>query len=192
MKCSKCKENRATIHIDQFQNGKYIFIDVCEECALKEGLIPQQADITQLLEEAIEKFFVKQVPESAKNPPKEGKRKTTAFFRKVKHHTSKTCSECGISLEEIDSTKMLGCPNDYEEFHDEIVARLKRINPSVRYEGQLPSVNRAEGSIRLEIRKLKTEMKNAISLENYEHAAKIRDKIFKLESKLKDETESSN
>ena len=184
MKCSRCKKNRATIHIDKFLNGKYIFIDVCEECAQKENMIPQQADITQLLEEAIEKFFVKQIPESAKNPAKEGKHKTTTFLKKIKSQQSKTCTECGISLAEIDSEKLLGCPNDYDVFHEEIFARLKRINSIARYDGHLPIMNRAEGNIRLEIRKKKTEMKNAISLENYESAAKIRDEIIELESKL--------
>ncbi len=188
MKCSKCNKNRATIHIDKFLNGKYIFIDVCEECAKKESMIPQQADITQLLEEAIEKFFVKEVPESVKNPTKEGKHKTTTFFNKIKSQQSKTCTECGITLDEIDSEKHLGCPNDYEVFRDEIVARLKRINSIARYDGHLPIVNRVEGNIRLEIRKKKTEMKNAISLENYESAAKIRDEIIKLEEKLHEKT----
>ncbi len=188
MKCSRCNKNRATIHIDKFLNGKYIFIDVCDECALKEGMIPQQADITQLLEEAIEKFFVKQVPESGKNPTKEGKRRTTTFFKKTKTQQSKTCSECGITLEEIDSDKLLGCPNDYEIFREEVLARLKRINSIARYDGQLPVMNRVEGNIRLEIRKKKTEMKNAISLENYEVAARIRDEIINLEAKLNEKS----
>ena len=186
MKCSKCKENRATIHIDQFQNGKYIFIDICEDCALKEGLIPQQADITQLLEEAIEKIFVKKSAEAERYPPKEGIRKTSAIFRKVKVKDSVTCSECGITLEELDNTKLLGCPNDYNVFRNEIIARLKRTNVHTKFEGQMPAVNRVEGTIRLEIRKLKTDMKNAISMEDYETAAQIRDKIIALETKLKD------
>jgi protein arginine kinase activator len=180
MFCSLCKKRDATIHIDQFKNGRYIFVDVCEKCAVREKLIPYQADINKILEEALEKIIgsskinLKETTKiiSLRNPRAIPEPKIEAFLE---------CPECGFKSTDFDESKIQGCTNDYILFREKILAKLQEMNNSITYEGIPPAAHKKESEARLELRKLKAKLKEAISQEDFETAAELRDQILEIE-----------
>ncbi len=182
MKCSICKTNRATIHINQFKDGKYIFIDFCETCALKEGLIPQ-TDIKKLLDEALDRLFENQQQEYQEVLKSKSRRKTEMMVEKERKE--KSCTECGFTLSGLKTANLVGCPNDYMVFREKIAEVFKAIHGSTQYEGKIPTGINEDGNIRVNLRKLKAELNQAISVEDFELAAKLRDEIFDIESEIK-------
>ncbi len=184
MRCQICGVNRATIHINQFKDGKYIFIDVCEECAVKKGLIPQ-TDITKLIEETLEKLLSKGEKIDLFNNQYVLKPRRIKKSKPKKQQDEKTCPQCGFALSNLAIDESLGCPNDYEVFKSEIDKILLEIHKSNRYEGSANPSKSYTGSLRLKLRRLKAELNQAISVENYELAAKLRDEIKEMESKVK-------
>ena len=58
---------------------------------------------------------------------------------------------------------------------------LKNIQGSVYHSGKIPKKAGAELYVKREIENLKSELKRAVEKEEYEQAAKLRDKIKSLE-----------
>ena len=94
------------------------------------------------------------------------------------------CPVCKTSLKEFKSTSKLGCPNCYEAFRDEISKVIKRIAPFERHSQDTIKTKISKPKLTKEeqIASLREEMKQAVSEERYEDAAKIKKQITKLES----------
>ena len=81
---------------------------------------------------------------------------------------------------------MLGCDKCYYYFKDNLVSIIKRNQNSIEHIGKIP---KREGKIirkKKKIKRLKTNIEEAISIEDYEKAAVLRDEIFNLEKELKE------
>ena len=93
-----------------------------------------------------------------------------------------------MSFDEFMEQGKFGCEECYDAFSPKIDSILKRIQGSNRYAGR-KLVGNKESKIEFEEKpekketekeKLQRELKEAIEKENYEEAAKIRDKIKEL------------
>src|SRR2546430_9095333 len=115
MKCQKC-HNPATLHItevlgdDQFEE-----LHLCEQCANKYLYEPQQKGGT---------------PKSAGAEPV-----TEAEEGLFNQHE---CPLCGMKFAEFRNTGRLGCPNDYQEFREELLPLLGNIHGETRPCGKTP------------------------------------------------------
>ena len=98
------------------------------------------------------------------------------------------CNNCNMSFDEFMEQGKFGCEECYDAFSPKIDSILKRIQGSNRYAGR-KLVGNKESKIKFEEKpekketekeKLQRELKEAIEKENYEEAAKIRDKIKEL------------
>ena len=95
-----------------------------------------------------------------------------------------------------------GCSNCYAAFGSYLIPLLRRIHGSAIHTGKLPAGKFPSGVVKTEPLKkvqiktrakstlsdLKDELQEAIRLENFEQAAKLRDKIRELEKKGLDQT----
>ena len=152
MKCQRCHKP-ATLHITEvLPDDRYEEFHFCEECA-KKYLYPAGA---------------------AKKPSgKAGEMNDDP--------NTKFCDACGIKFVEFRNSGRLGCSHDYDRFGAEIVPLLESIHGDTRHGGKSPRRGAARLPEQNELVQLRRELVAAVSDEEYESAAKLRDRIRRLE-----------
>jgi protein arginine kinase activator len=159
MKCQKCTK-AATLHITEILGEERIEeLHLCEECAHKYLNDSQEAKLSG---------------DKPALPASAALEESGALNR--------TCSICGIKFIEFRNSGRLGCPHDYQEFHDELVPLLENVHGETKHCGKvprrLPENKRAES----ELVQLRKQLSHAVNSEAYEEAARLRDKIKQIEA----------
>lgn len=163
-KCQECPKP-ATLHITEIREGDVQAIHLCESCAQK-YLSNVEVGGTAPVAPATE--------ESDEGPGQAEKESSEA--------DEKTCPMCQITFKQFRGIGRLGCPHCYEAFHDELLPLLESIhNGETQHVGKSPSQSPAENQRNHELIRLKSELRDAISNEQYEVAARLRDQIQLLE-----------
>jgi protein arginine kinase activator len=180
MKCDLCNNNEATIYLIKIQDSTVKRINICEECAKKYSFLGDEDfhnDFTDILYE----FFG------------EGSRPVSKRVKKIwgnlSYRRNQKCPYCGIDLKTIKKTGLVGCSNCYRELGDVLLPLIKNIQGTLENKSKIP-VNTTE-KIRAEvsIRNLRHKLQNEILVENFEEAARIRDKIKILENNINGRSE---
>ncbi len=91
------------------------------------------------------------------------------------------CGLCGMSFVDFRNSGRLGCPNDYQEFREELIPLLENIHGETKHVGKTPRRLPQTKQTQSELMQLRNQLKKAITREDYEEAAKIRDRIKELE-----------
>jgi len=91
--------------------------------------------------------------------------------------SSLSCPDCGWTEDDFRTNSRLGCPADYDVFSGLVSEILERIH------GTSEHVQSAHAT---ELTKLGADLEHAITAEQYEQAAKLRDRIKNLEDDEKD------
>lgn len=91
------------------------------------------------------------------------------------------CPHCGIKFVEFRNTGRLGCAHDYESFREDLVPLLENIHGETRHNGKTPKRYPKIKKNEQELSQLRQKLKQAITREDYEEAAKLRDRIKVLE-----------
>jgi len=92
------------------------------------------------------------------------------------------CKFCGKSWQEIERTKLLGCPGCYEFFSKKLPPLIENLHPNfdkeshIDKEGKVPLFGQEQNRMQL-LLWTQNELKKAIEAEDYEKAANYRDKI---------------
>ncbi len=158
MKCQKC-HNPATLHITEvLAEGQFEELHLCDQCANKYLYEPQQktgakASGVEILGETEE---------------------TTAL-------NQRECPLCGIKFVEFRNSGRLGCPHDYEEFREELTPLLENIHGETHHVGKTPRRLPESKQTQSELIQLRNRLKLAVTKEDYEAAARLRDQIKTLE-----------
>jgi len=98
------------------------------------------------------------------------------------------CPVCGFSQNDFKKTGRLGCSTCYDAFAEGLSGMLKNMHRGVMHVGKVPArLAQARQKIQ-EISSLTASLEKAISAENFEEAAALRDKIRLLESLPTEET----
>jgi protein arginine kinase activator len=159
MKCQKCTK-AATLHITEvLGEERFEELHLCEDCA--------------------KKYL-------------EGSQVGNAVSEKAALHgpasleeagvLNRTCSICGIKFVEFRNSGRLGCPHDYNEFHDELVPLLENVHGEIRHCGKVPRRHPQSKQAESELVQLRKRLSQAINEEHYEEAARLRDKIKQIEA----------
>lgn len=170
MICQNCNQKEANVHITKVINGIKTEMHLCEECAKQKN------------EFSTGSYFGFGMPLSFQNILDgfvEAMDGTPKYIKK-----EETCPICGMTFENFRETGRLGCANCYKAFEDQMIPLIRRIHGNIEHNGKIPK--RAGGMLKVkkDIEKMKDELKNAVNHEEYERAAKLRDEIKKLESKM--------
>ncbi len=163
MLCQICQKRPATVHYTQIIDGKKVELYLCEQCASESNKLNIMFPFN------ISNFFSGLVlPESESH-----------YI--TSPSSDNACEICGMSFENFKQEGKLGCENCYEMYRDKLTPILKRLHGSTRHTGKVPG--RLSESIKMskEIEILKRQLDEAIKKEEYEEAAKIRDKIKVIE-----------
>ena len=91
--------------------------------------------------------------------------------------SSLSCPDCGWTEDDFRTNSRFGCPADYDVFSGLVSEVLERIHGTSEHVQSVHST---------ELTKLGTELEYAITAEQYEQAAKLRDRIKNLEDNEKD------
>lgn len=162
MLCDICGKKEATVHLTEIVNDQVSKLNLCEECARDKGAeMEEHFGLSELLA-GLTDMGTAVEPEVA---------------------ISIKCPNCGMTYQNFRKLGRLGCSECYEAFKKELSPLLKRIHGSDRHVGKVPL--RGGKTIRdtRTLQDLKMQLEKAIQMEEFEEAAKLRDKIRELENK---------
>ena len=163
MICQICKDKVATIRLKEIINDVVTEIHMCKECF----------DIREQEGGA----FATGCPEKALDSAGLGARSKTR-----PKGTTIQCAACGATDEELRANGRLGCGDCYRTFAESLEPILSRIHGSTEHRGKRPCLVARNLDLKTELRHLQEDLQNAILAENYERAAKLRDKIKEFEN----------
>lgn len=164
MKCQKCAKP-ATFHITDIERGKPREYHFCEEHAHQHLRPPEEAAEQPPMSELAKKLITS---------GQGGTREPSAADKQV-------CPVCQISFLEFRNSGRLGCPYDYEVFRDELMPLLENIHDETRHSGKVPKRAPRNSQVQTTLIQLRNDLKRAIAAEDYETAARVRDKIKVIE-----------
>ncbi len=165
MKCQQC-EKPATFHITELTSGKPQELHLCEQCArsyLTESEEHVPADSGNLTGMLAQQLAVNETAEE------------------LARLERKTCPVCGITFLEFRKEGRLGCPHDYTFFAEELEPLVLNIHGESTHIGKIPVRTAGDSQHQTELIRLRREMKEAVSAENYERASQLRDQIRQIE-----------
>ncbi len=155
-KCEKCGRP-ATVHLTEIFGDKKVEKHLCDQCVADEGaVVKSHVPINQLLEDFI--------------------------LRGEGEHEKISCDVCGMTYAEFRKEQRLGCPHDYEAFAKPLVPQLRLEHEGAAdHVGKVPHRAGGDQQKQTALLRLRSELKRAITVEDYERAAAIRDQIHETE-----------
>ena len=92
------------------------------------------------------------------------------------------CPHCGFTLDQFTKKAVLGCPYDYDVFEKSLLPLIERAHDSkTTHCGKVPSKATKDTKKQVELMTLQRQLEAAVKSEDYELAAKLRDKIKQFE-----------
>lgn len=153
MICDNCKKRPASIHVTKIHNGQAKEYHLCSVCAEQNEEIKSPFGISDVFSSL---FEINSQP--------------------VKR--TKACPVCGYTISQLNSTGLLGCPECYNAFEQELSGIIKNVQG-----GNAKHVDTdISAETDDELSKLKKELNDAVIKEQYEVAATLRDKIRDIEN----------
>jgi protein arginine kinase activator len=168
MICDHCKLRPATVHFTKIVAGQKTDYYLCEQCAQEHG---------DFFAKAAQAFHFNDLLSSLLNM------ESSPGFTSLPMSNAR-CNVCGMTYNQFTQIGRFGCPNCYESFASRLEPLLKRIQSNTAHVGKVPQKSGEATRSRNELQQLRKELQTAVTTEQYEQAAKIRDKIRELEQKL--------
>ena len=169
--CEECRKRPATVHITKIVNNMKTEVHLCQECAQTKG------ELTFVSQPAFTfQDFLAGMLQHAQ----------TASSGPATEIAVERCPNCGFSYSKFKEAGRLGCSVCYEQFKGQIQPLLRRLQGSTGHTGKIPGYSSAAIGYRRQIEELREQQRAAISQEKYEEAAKLRDKIRRLEKDLRE------
>jgi protein arginine kinase activator len=156
MQCCVCKKKPATVHLTQIAQDKVHKIDLCEDCAKKQG-INDPAGF--LLADKLLGLGAAQEMEQAVGGEE------------------LSCPVCGFTQADFKKAGRLGCAACYDTFAEGLEGLLKSMHKGIRHIGKSPTGQPARVDVAERIKQLSKELEQAVAEENFEAAAAIRDQL---------------
>ena len=155
--CEECKTNEASYTISVMVGGEITTRHLCGDCMAKMNMDSASGNIKSLLSTILSAITGDTAPGSAEKDV--------------------TCPRCGMTLSEFTRTGHLGCPKCYEAFREQLQPMLLQIHGRVQHAGRQPLSTAEEQRKRSATEQLQRQMEQAVALEDFETAAKLRDQI---------------
>lgn len=164
MQCQICNKRAATIHLTEITDGLRTEMHLCEQCAAEQGIAAKShISINELLSGLL-----------AVQPTDD------ELFGQPQQDLS--CPHCGFTLDQFRREGVLGCPHDYEVFEKSLLPLIQKAHDGkTTHCGKIPSKTPQETKKQIELTTLRQQLDAAVQSEDYELAAKLRDKINQLD-----------
>jgi len=160
MQCQICNESEATIHLTEITDGVRSEMHICERCATEQGIaVKSQIPINELLTSLL---AVQPSDEELADPSAQGL----------------ACPNCGFTMEQFRKEGVLGCPHDYEVLETALAPLIEKAHDGgTTHCGKVPSNASSDTRVQMEMLELRRQLEKAVKDEDYELAAKLRDKM---------------
>jgi protein arginine kinase activator len=156
MLCMLCKQNPAKVHLTQIVGEKVQKVDLCEECAKQKGVNEQPGfSLADLLLGLGASQEIAQV----------------SGGEEIK------CPGCGYTHADFKKAGRLGCAQCYTTFADGLESLLKTMHKSTKHLGKVPAALRQGRDLNERLKHLQKKLDKAVSSEDFEQAASLRDEI---------------
>lgn len=170
MLCDKCKKNEAKIYYTEIINGEKTEQHLCEDCATEytsfqmgTPIINQELTLGSLLSTILGNYY------------------GNSNYEKDQVEKELHCEGCGMTYSEFMHVGKFGCNQCYDSFQKVLEKSIKNIQGSDTHTGKKPKgfETKTEKLVKdlSETDKLSIRLQDAIEKEEFEEAAKIRDKI---------------
>lgn len=159
--CDFCHENDAMFFIEKVGPEGKSKINICPSCARKRGITPNPSS----LQKNIGGLFSE----------------IASLARKFEEEEKKVCPVCGMSLGAIKRTQVVGCPECYEIFKNEIASLMASRGIKGTYTGTMPLRIDKFRSALTDRNLIQMKLGEAIKNEDYEKAAFYRDYLRAME-----------
>lgn len=158
MHCDVCKTNQATVFLTQIVDGKMQKVNLCEACSKEKGVTdPTGFALADLL-----------LGLGAAQEMERG-------------GAVQKCPACGFSQADFKKTGRLGCATCYTTFAEGLATLLKGMHKGTDHVGKVPARLAKTIEREVQLKNLQRDLKKAVSSEDYESAATIRDQIRHLD-----------
>ena len=163
MQCMICKQNEAKVHLTQIVEDKMQKVDLCQECAEKKGVNdPAGFSLADLL------LGLGASQEMAQAGGGE----------------EIACPNCGFTQSDFKKAGRLGCSDCYRTFAEGLEGLLKTMHKGTKHVGKTPVALKQSHDLSERLKALQKKLDRAISEENFENAAHLRDEIKMTREKL--------
>lgn len=173
MLCQDCNKREASVHLTQIINNEKVVLNLCKICAEKRGFHSPFEHMPFPLAE----FVAGMTGPSTKGAGKSAKTARVDI----------KCKSCGLTFSEFGKIGRLGCAACYEAFRPELTDILRKIHGSAEHRGHRAGTPSSEIEPVKEELRLRDELKKAIEEEDFEAAAKLRDRIRELTARQRGE-----
>ncbi len=154
MQCDVCQTKEATVFLTQIVEGKMQKVNLCEACSKEKGVNdPTGFALADLL------LGLGAAQDIEKNP------------------SALKCTVCGFTQADFKKTGRLGCSACYDVFADGLDAMIKNMHKGPEHTGKAPAGFREVRERDDKLRRLKSNLEEAVAGEQYEKAAELRDQI---------------
>ena len=163
MKCQKCGKENATVQIKRVVNGEYTEYSLCPECASKMGYKSLFSDVENEFSTLLGSFFGNTLP-----------------ARSQATH----CPSCGSTYYDIADSGKVGCADCNSTFYEMMLPSIRRIHGNTTHCGKksVAGIEYTETNTKEDkVADLKKKLNDAIEVQNFEEAARLRDEIKSLE-----------
>jgi protein arginine kinase activator len=171
MKCQKC-ERPATFHITELTGGKPVELHLCEDHA-REYLTTQPAGEPATGSPSMAAALAHQLAQQMA---------VGQTAEELAQLDQQSCPICGITFHDFRSQGRLGCPHDYVAFEAQLEPLLLNIHGENEHIGKIPKRCPQGSEKRTQLIRLRREMADAVTEENYERAKELRDEIQHIEN----------
>jgi len=161
MLCDICHKNEASVFITEIVNGRVTKRAYCEQCYKKRKEALTSFPIGLTLMSALADLAGLTGEEEETTRP----------------HPVRACPKCGLTYSDFQQSGFVGCEHCWEIFRTELEQILRRIHGSSSHHGKTPHGVSGEVKVTLGIKQLQEQLRNAVQREDFEVAAKLRDKI---------------
>ena len=166
MLCELCKQAQSTVHLTEIVNDQMTELHLCEACANQKGAqMESHFGLSDLLGGLADFGKAPELEEEEEEVSK------------------KACSNCGMTFDDFRKVGRLGCSECYGAFKRGVGSLLKRIHGSTHHLGKSPARLGKQAKTRTELMALRRKLEQAIEVEEFEEAARLRDSIRQLEQR---------
>jgi len=161
-KCDQC-DKLATNHSVEIVNGQKIEKHLCDAHAAEAGLAANLApsSFSDLLSNIVKPTTERQ------------------------EQSDLACENCGLAYREFCENSLLGCQGCYDAFETQLGALIERAHEGgTHHLGKVPRRARAGEQRQQQVLRMQKRLSEAITAEDYELAARLRDDIKRAEEQL--------
>ena len=170
MLCQDCNKREAQVHLTQIINNEKLSLSLCKECAAARGFHSPLDNVPFPLAEILS-GLADPVKPTEKSQPVE----------------DLTCKCCGLTFEEFTRQGRFGCGDCYSAFRVRLEPIMRKIHGASLHRGRNPEYTQVDDTATLPIaeeERLAIELNTAVTEEDFERAAELRDKLKAIREKM--------